>query len=314
MAEYTFPEGWQPYAASLGVQGLLLGLNFALPSFLRKSRGILQKGMLLFLTAVVLFCSSWFSYLFIAGQAYGDSWKTERQLLAQAVYREELFAADTYTEKYGEQTELALQDQLMDLYNRAAEMDKNRVDVCANLEWDVERISYAAEGNYARDVMLTTIEAMEAATQEGADPELRERARETLSGMHASLEGNIDRFNGPISSVDARVQAADAAVTAAANRLSRVPAGVDPAPYVSAHGQASENYQEQLSRRHVLEKENSDYQNALRRMDFYLTVLGVEQEGVSSYFIGENLRQIQTELFGDLPDAGKMLQLAVHCG
>ena len=31
MKEYTFAEGWQAYAASLGIQGLLLGLNFSLP-------------------------------------------------------------------------------------------------------------------------------------------------------------------------------------------------------------------------------------------------------------------------------------------
>ena len=36
MINYTFPESWQAYAASLAIQGLLLGLNFALPSFLRQ--------------------------------------------------------------------------------------------------------------------------------------------------------------------------------------------------------------------------------------------------------------------------------------
>lgn len=39
MIDYTFPEDWQAYAASLGIQGLLLGLNFSLPSFLKQCNG-----------------------------------------------------------------------------------------------------------------------------------------------------------------------------------------------------------------------------------------------------------------------------------
>ena len=53
MREYTFPAGWQAYAASLGVQGLLLGLNFSLPAFLKRSIGWFQKTSLIALTLVV---------------------------------------------------------------------------------------------------------------------------------------------------------------------------------------------------------------------------------------------------------------------
>ena len=65
MIGYTFPKDWQAYAASLGIQGLLLGLNFALPSFLRQCKEDSQKYTLYLLTSVILFCSSWFiSFLF----------------------------------------------------------------------------------------------------------------------------------------------------------------------------------------------------------------------------------------------------------
>ncbi|MCI8427157.1 MAG: hypothetical protein HFJ03_06460 [Lachnospira sp.] len=65
MINYTFPESWQAYAASLAIQGLLLGLNFALPSFLRQCKNQLQKGVLYCLTFVVLFCSSWFLVIYL---------------------------------------------------------------------------------------------------------------------------------------------------------------------------------------------------------------------------------------------------------
>lgn len=105
MKEYTFPDDWQAYAASLGIQGLLLGLNFSFFKFWDKCSTGFYKAVLLIFTAVVLFCSSWFSYLYIAEQAYDQSWDTESMLLAQDTYRTELFAADTYLEQYGEQME-----------------------------------------------------------------------------------------------------------------------------------------------------------------------------------------------------------------
>ena len=88
MIDYTFPKAWQAYAASLGIQGLLLGLNFALPSFLKQCKGLTQQIILMFLTTVILFCSSWFSYLYIAGQAYGDSWTTESRSEERRVGKE----------------------------------------------------------------------------------------------------------------------------------------------------------------------------------------------------------------------------------
>ena len=63
MSSYVFSEGWQAYAASLAVQGILVGLNFYLPSFWRRiSSG--PKIWLGALTVVVLLCSSWFSFIF----------------------------------------------------------------------------------------------------------------------------------------------------------------------------------------------------------------------------------------------------------
>ena len=113
MKEYTFPDDWQAYAASLGIQGLLLGLNFSFFQFWDKCPTKFHKVALLVFTCIVLFCSSWFSYLYIAQQAYGQSWDTESRLLAQDTYRSELFATDTYLEQYGEEVEQSLTDYML---------------------------------------------------------------------------------------------------------------------------------------------------------------------------------------------------------
>ena len=49
MQEYTFPKGWQAYAASFGVQGILLALDFSLSTYIKKSR-IRDRIILLLLT------------------------------------------------------------------------------------------------------------------------------------------------------------------------------------------------------------------------------------------------------------------------
>ena len=59
MVDYVFQERWQANLASLAVQGILLGLNFYLPTFWNYLKSGLSKGIIAVLTAVVLFCSSW---------------------------------------------------------------------------------------------------------------------------------------------------------------------------------------------------------------------------------------------------------------
>ena len=135
MEDYTFPNGWQAYAASLGIQGLLLGLNFAFPEFWRSCKTSVQKSALLFLTVVILLCSSWFSYLYIAGKAYGESWDTECQILAQSSYRSELFDADEYTEQYSEQLETALLTVFLPSRKCQQKMMMENLQMSLNRKW-----------------------------------------------------------------------------------------------------------------------------------------------------------------------------------
>lgn len=234
MINYTFPEYWQAYAASLAIQGLLLGLNFALPSFLRQCKNQLQKGVLYCLTFVVLFCSSWFSYLFIAKQAYKQSWKTESQLLAQAAYREELFNSDTYIKLYSQDMQDVLMNQIIDIYQQAKNMDQDNVDVSESLNWDEERNRYTGDDFTAKDIMTTVITEMESATEEDATQDTREQAASVLSGMQSNMQSEIDRLSGQITDLDGRVESAENNLRLAENRLSNAPDGVDLTPYQAA--------------------------------------------------------------------------------
>ena len=70
MRDYVFSQAWQANLASFAIQSILLGLNFYLPTFWRWIHSLRGKICVLALSGVVLFCSSWFSYVFIVGTVY----------------------------------------------------------------------------------------------------------------------------------------------------------------------------------------------------------------------------------------------------
>ena len=84
MRDYVFSQAWQANLASFAIQSILLGLNFYLPTFWRWIHSLRGKICVLALSGVVLFCSSWFSYVFIVGTVYEKSWQTESRLLVQS--------------------------------------------------------------------------------------------------------------------------------------------------------------------------------------------------------------------------------------
>lgn len=312
MQEYTFPDSWQAYAASLGIQGLLLGLNFSFFKFWGRCQTYFHKAVLLILTCIVLFCSSWFSYLYIAGQVYGESWDTESKLLAQDTYRSELFSADTYLEQYGEAVEQSLTDQIVALYTQAAEMDSDKVNIAGNLDWAIERSIYTQDDFAARDIMLSIIDAMEQATAENSAQDARQQSAEIIESMQAALKNAISSLDTQIADADASVTRAENSLISAQNRMKNAPEDTDLTPYQNALNTAAQAYNASITRQSELVKQRQDYQSALQRTVYYSSVLGMSEEGVSSYFVGANLREIQRELFVTAPDSDRMMALATE--
>lgn len=307
MREYTFPEGWMPYAASLGIQGLLLGLNFSFFRFWRVCRTRSLRGVLTVLTCVVLLCSSWFSFLYISDKAYEKSWPTERRLLAQRTYRDELFKADTYLVRYGEEMGQTMTDEIADLYIRASEMDVGKVNVAENLDWDAERDRYA--DSEARDIMDTIINAMAQAMVEDATQDARDQSEAIVSSSREELQKTIESLTAQIDAAERRLTQADARLAAARNQLNAA-TDADRASLQAAVEAESDNYNRATRAKAALERQLQDYQAASNRISFYSSLLGMTNEGVSSYYVGEKLRDIQKELFSAEPDLDAMMALA----
>lgn len=321
MKEYTFSKGWQAYAASLGIQGLLLGLNFSLPHFLKQCEERWQKAALLILSAVVLFCSSWFSYLFIVGNGYEGSWDAKSRLMVQEAYRDELLAAVDYVKLYDEALDNQLSDQIQNLYGKARDMDTSSIDI-NTLNWPQERTDYVTNGGAASSSMEAAIQAMEDAMGNAAQPEqeeqaappvsqdVRQNAAEILDGLRTSMQAELDSIATQISDADRNVERSYVNLQNAENRMRNIPANADPTPYQQAIDTASNTWRRNVERLDTLQERQQSYQDALSRVNYYASLLGMTEEGVSSYYVGANLREIQRELFQPIPDLDRMLELS----
>lgn len=309
MQQYTFPSGWQAYAASLGIQGLLLGLDFELSAYLRRITKNFEKAVLWLLTGVILICSSWFSYLYIAKCVYNESWNTQQRLVAQANYREQLFTADAYVEQYQKTVELVLAEEITVLYDQAAAMDDSKIDVNQHLSWAEERERYAPSTSAAQDVMNQAIDAMENATADQAKQAALEQAASILTALQETLQGRIDIVKTRIEAESNNVSSAHENLQQAQNSLRNDP---NNSALISANERASQNYNRLLTQLELLEQQESDYQNALQRVDYYLATLGMAQNGSITSFVGEKLSEIHSELFKPEADTERMQSAAAE--
>ena len=171
MRDYVFSQAWQANLASFAIQSILLGLNFYLPTFWRWIHSLRGKICVLALSGVVLFCSSWFSYVFIVGTVYEKSWQTESRLLVQSVYRNELYKADEFVQISSDALRETLGDEVAALYTASKTADTETTQNPSGLDLTADKASYADNADFAANSEIASaIQAMQTATQEGASP------------------------------------------------------------------------------------------------------------------------------------------------
>lgn len=154
MRDYVFSQAWQANLASFAIQSILLGLNFYLPTFWRWIHSLRGKICVLALSGVVLFCSSWFSYVFIVGTVYEKSWQTESRLLVQSVYRNELYKADEFVQISSDALRETLGDEVAALYTASKTADTETTQNPSGLDLTADKASYANNADFAAKMKL----------------------------------------------------------------------------------------------------------------------------------------------------------------
>lgn len=143
MRSYIFNgEPTIAYVTSGAIQGILLALSMNLPRFMRRiwneKSNVFIKAIieivLLILTGISLFCSSWFSYVYIAETVHKGSWDTDSELLVQQIYRNELYDASDYSKAYRTYLEAELGQEILNLQSLANQLPTQASDF--NMDWE----------------------------------------------------------------------------------------------------------------------------------------------------------------------------------
>lgn len=303
MKEYVFEEEWQAYAASMAIQGILLGLNFYLPVFLKLADELWKKGILIVLTGIILFCSSWFSYVYIAGKVYNQSWQIESRLLVEQTYRQELFKGNEYGEAYQQDLEEALGQQVVSLYNHTRSYEGLAdTNTEIQIDWQEEREKYTGENFAAKSGMETIIDTVEEALDKVNNANIQERAKSNVSSMKTTMENRYTSLNDDIVRIKQDIEGIQEEVEYDE---------VEPGEEMDNVGLLRQQERDLINRREELWNQQKDYQDALKRVseyEIYLQMVGNNSAGM----VKDGLQSIQSELFKEEPDIATALAQATE--
>lgn len=295
MQDYVFSQTWQANLASFAIQSILLGLNFYLPTFWRWIHSLRGKTCVLALSGVVLFCSSWFSYVFIVGTVYEKSWQTESYLLVQPVYRNELYKTDEFVQIGSAALRETLSDEVAALYAAGKTVDTGTTQNPSGLDLQPTR--------QATPTRRTLRQKMKLLRQSNRcrPPRRREHPRRARTGCRGAdtayrTGGNrIEQLTQQVSQTQDALTAAADAQNSAASALRNAPYGSNTAALKNAYSSAASrlsNLQDTINQQ---QQNLQDYQQAQEIVQRYAGVLGIA-ENAASVQTGQALRSIQSAL------------------
>lgn len=319
MRSYIFNgEPTIAYVTSGAIQGILLALSMNLPRFMRRiwneeKSNVFIKAIieivLLILTGISLFCSSWFSYVYIAETVHKGSWAMDSELLVQQIYRNELYDASDYSKAYRTYLEAELGQEILNLQSLANQLPTQASDF--NIDWESERQQYASGNTAASSYMTTAINQLKLAFETAPSQENRDLAEQAVTEAQKNIEvalkneqtrlgdvrKDLSTYNDQISNLNQQIRNAttQAEITSLQETL--------------------RSYQETQStaaaQQQTIQQEISALQNAQGRLNVYAVNLGLSNS-TSSISIKRNLLEMQTELFKDDPDVDSLRNLATE--
>lgn len=209
MRSYIFNgEPTIAYVTSGAIQGILLALSMNLPRFMRRiwneKSNVFIKAIieivLLILTGISLFCSSWFSYVYIAETVHKGSWDTDSELLVQQIYRNELYDASDYSKAYRTYLEAELGQEILNLQSLANQLPTQASDF--NMDWESEQQQYASDNTVASSYMATVINQLKLAFETAPSQENRDLAAQAVTEAQTNIEAALENEQTSLDGVE----------------------------------------------------------------------------------------------------------------
>lgn len=342
MLKYIFVDNQAiAYASSAAIQGILLALSMNLPGYLKrtwkkttvehresipwfcfseylkklwsnkKNRHIWSKiccVLIVLLTIVTIFSSSWFSYVFIAETLHNDSWGTDSELLVQQAYRSQLYSARDYAHAYRLYLEESVGEKILLIEQQAASLSESGVDTDA-INWASERENYGTGvvGSY----MIPVINTMEAALEEGAPQESKDLAITALNDAQTNISNQLENIRRNIDLLNSNITQYANQITTLNTRIANAVEGVDTTSMVNTVNRLTRLIDSTTERQANLQNEDMMLSTALSRLPTYESALGLNNS-TSPVAIRSNLIQLQAEFFQQDPDEAVMLKIATE--
>jgi len=306
MEAFVFDTGWQAYGASFAVQGILLGLSLISPKLWKQAKGITIKIILVILSLVVLFCSSWFSYVYIAGNIYEDSWDTESMILIQNKYREHLYKENDYVEKYQKVLEAYINEQLSSLYEKAKNLKTENSMEVPPLVSNEEREKYS-QGGAADSEMNNVFNAYENAVKSEATTQDIEHAQEIVNEMRIALNQKKTTTDIQLSDISSNILETENNLKRAINDLEDAGTyGTDTDTIEMRINNLSSTLLQYQNQQNDYRKQLQEVKDAISRIDYYEGLIKISAQSSFNNIIS-SLLDIQKQLIQKEPNIEDMI-------
>lgn len=315
MNEYIFKVPAISYAASAAIQGILLAMSMGLPAYIHNVFEnqwkifwkIFVSAIIILLTIVTMFCSSWFSYIYIAEVVHFDSWQTDSELLVQQTYRAELYDARDYAHAYRSYLENSLGEKIIVLEELAEGLAENEQMDNLQMNWSEERLRY--EETLVAVYMIPIVDTMETAMGEGSNQNLREQAARVIEDTKTNINDRKEIVNEELENSIEKINNYDGDIESLTKRINNATVGTDTTSLENALNNTIRLLESETERRTSFELESEQLDGAISRLQIYETYLGLNNS-TSSIAIKSQLLEMQTEFFAEDPDQKALLNTA----
>lgn len=318
MRSYIFNgEPTIAYMTSGAIQGILLALSMNLPRFMRRiwneKSNVFIKAIieiiLLILTGISLFCSSWFSYVYIAETVHNGSWDTDSELLVQQIYRNELYDASDYSKAYRTYLEAELGQEILNLQSLANQLPTQASDF--NMDWESEQQQYASDNTVASSYMATVINQLKLAFETAPSQENRDLAAQAVTEAQTNIETALENEQTSLDGVERNLSTYNDQINTLSRQITNATTQAEAARLRETLGRYQEMQSTAAAQQQTIQQEISALRNAQGRLNVYAVNLGLSNS-TSSILIKRNLLEMQTELFKDDPDIDSLRNLATE--
>lgn len=317
MTQYIFHNDAVAYAASTAIQGILLAMSMGLPEYLKGVWNnqwhafwrIVVCVMIVFLTIVTMFCSSWFSYIYIAEIVHFDSWGTESELLVQQTYRAELYNARDYAHIYRTYLETDLGERLLMLEELTDVISENEQLDNLNMDWAQERRDYADTSTTAGIYMAPVIDAMENAMKSDAAQDSREQAARAVTDAQNKVSNRLETLQQELDRIENNITSYNTQINSLERNINNAAAGTDTTGLTNSLNSLIQKLESATTDQNIRQEEYAQLDAAFLRLQVYESRLEMN-DASSSISIRNKLLEMQTAFFQDNPDEEKLLATA----